>query len=117
MGIVCHEDGLELGLGEIAPLDQAAGQAQIGGGFIRRNRGRDRGHRDAFDERRGMLLGPRDLDPLRAVAGIDVGDRRVFARRVETGEGQGDGSVGSRFRGSGCGDRALARGRQQTALP
>lgn len=46
----------------------------------------NRGHGDALDQRRGMFLRTRDLDPLRTVARIDVRDGRVVARDIKARE-------------------------------
>ena len=106
-----HNDSLELRLGEMSLLDQLGGQAQFRIGRVCGHRRRDRGHGDAFDERRGMFLRTRDLDPLRAVARIDVRDGRVVARGLKACEAERADGIG---RGFGGGDRrrgGLARDR------
>ena len=88
MGIVGHDDGFKLGLREMALCDQAVWQAQPLGGLQGRHGWCDRGHRNALNQRRRVFLCTRNVDPLWAIAGIDLGYGGVFARRLERGERQ-----------------------------
>ena len=64
-----------------------------------------------------MFLRTRDLDPLRAVARIDVRDRRVVARDIEACEAEWDGSIGAGFGGDDRRTGGLAWGSYWTNRP
>src|SRR6056297_2563066 len=64
-----------------------------------------------------MFLRTRDLDPLRAVARIDVRDRRVVARDIEACEAERDGSIGAGFGGGERRTGGLAWGSYWTNRP
>ena len=96
VGRLGHDDRLELRRRQPAGRDDGRGQGRAAA--VREGRrGRcDGRHGDALDEGRGVLHRDLDLNPLRGVAGVDVRDGLVRARRGVDGVGdrRGGGRTG-----------------------